>query len=119
MSFDISSVIYSNTDCSDTLREIADYISKYRHPLEDVIPIGSLVKLRVPKNKFVDYLRNNGGYDIYKAYGIADVVYSNPCEVIGISDLTDTDGKVKTFVTIMDSEGCAYPIPCDMIKVFC
>lgn len=120
MSFDIGSILYSVPDDGcDTLKEVLNYLSNYRHPLEDDIPIGCLVKMRVPKEHFVQHLMTHCDYDIYMAHGIADVVYSSPCEVIGINDLTDYDGSTKPFATIMDSGGCAYPVPCDMIKVFC
>lgn len=87
-----------------------------RHPLEQQMPIGSYVKPKISKTALAKIMQDAGS-SIHEALGIAEILLNNPNEVIGINDLTDEQGIVRPYVTIMDYTGCAYPLRYDYLEV--
>lgn len=87
-----------------------DAILSRKHPLEEQFPIGSHVNVTMDEGSLTAKIAQDWNIRPMVAKGIAQYLRETAAEVIGISDLQDTDGQTKPFVSIMDPEGYLYTI---------
>lgn len=79
-----------------------------RHDAEGTFPIGCKVLVTLDTPTLAVRLAEDMNMSLYAANGIAEHLKKDPSEIIGIQDLQDKDGKVKTFASLMDNIGHMY-----------
>lgn len=83
-------------------------IFQRRHPKENCFPRGSRVLVTIPLPTLASRLSMENKIPLSQANGLARYLRESPSEVLGIEDLTDKTGVVRSYASVMTDEGYMY-----------
>lgn len=96
--------------------KIAQAMEVLRHPLEQVIPVGSLVRVTEELDSLTARMMQEYDMTRAEAIGTAKILHEEKSEVVGIHDLTDDSGQQHPYVSIMTPDGFMYAFRSEFIE---
>lgn len=96
--------------------KIAQAVEAMRHPLEQVFPLGSFVRVTEDLDALTARMMQEYDMTRAEAIGTARILHEEKSEVLGINDLTDDSGQPHPYVSIMTPDGFMYAFRSEFIE---